>query len=58
MGQVEQERAGRVHVGAFVDQEQRRQLVEIARQEDRSVSAVVRRALTAEVKRHESRVTP
>jgi hypothetical protein len=34
----------RVALGAFIDVEQRRQLVEIAKQEDRSVSAVVRRA--------------
>jgi post-segregation antitoxin (ccd killing protein) len=43
----------RVAIGAFVDVEQRRQLVELARQEDRSVSAVVRRALAAELERNE-----
>ncbi len=41
----------RVHVGAFVDREQHRQLVKLARAEDRSVSAVVRRALQAEIER-------
>jgi hypothetical protein len=42
-------------VGAFVDADQRRQLVELARQEDRSVSAIVRRALAAELERkHET----
>ena len=34
---------GRVHVGAFVDPEQRHQLVELARKRDRSVSSIVRR---------------
>jgi predicted transcriptional regulator len=51
MSQIAQER--RVHVGAFVDREQRRQLVELARREDRSVSAVVRRALSAELERRQ-----
>jgi post-segregation antitoxin (ccd killing protein) len=48
----------RVALGAFVDVEQRRQLVELAKAEDRSVSAVVRRALAAELERHDERVTP
>jgi post-segregation antitoxin (ccd killing protein) len=47
----------RVALGAFVDIEQRRQLVEIAKAEDRSVSAVVRRALAAELDRHEARAS-
>jgi predicted transcriptional regulator len=42
---------GRVHVGAFVDREQRRQLVELARREDRSVSSVIRQALATYVQR-------
>jgi hypothetical protein len=33
------------HIGAFVAPEQRQQLVARAREEDRSVSAVIRRAL-------------
>ena len=48
----------RVALGAFVDAEQRRQLVELARREDRSVSAVVRRALQAELERHDEQVAP
>jgi predicted transcriptional regulator len=44
----------RVHIGAFVDPEQRRQLVELARQEDRSVSSVIRQALASHVRREQS----
>ncbi len=53
MSQLAQENARRerVHVGAFVDQEQRRQLVELARREDRSVSAILRIALTDYIER-------
>jgi predicted transcriptional regulator len=43
----------RVQLGAFIDAGQRERLVELARAEDRSVSAVVRRALAAEIERHE-----
>lgn len=39
----------RVHVGAFVDREQRQQLIEVARREDRSVSSVIRQALAEHV---------
>lgn len=48
MNQLERaEPAGRqrVHVGLFVDVETRQQLVEVAKRQDRSVSAVVRQAL-------------
>jgi predicted transcriptional regulator len=55
MRQRETATGERVHVGAFVDREQRRQLVELAREEDRSVSAVVRRALQAELERQDAR---
>ena len=57
MAQVAPEiaRSERVHIGAFVDLEQRRQLVELARQEDCSVSRIVRKALAAELERIESR---
>jgi hypothetical protein len=41
----------RVHIGAFVDREQRRQLVELAKREDRSVSSVIRQALATYVQR-------
>jgi hypothetical protein len=43
----------RVAIGAFVDVEQREQLVPAGSQEDRSVSAIVRRALAAELEREE-----
>ena len=39
----------RQFVGAWVDQEQREQLTELARQEDRSVSSLIRRALNREL---------
>ena len=49
MSQLTQEQGQtRVAIGAFID---RRRLVELARKEDRSVSAIVRRALTAELER-------
>jgi post-segregation antitoxin (ccd killing protein) len=44
-------RKERVPLGAFVDRDQHLQLVERARREDRSLSAIVRRALQAELKR-------
>jgi predicted transcriptional regulator len=43
--------AERAHVGAYVDAEQRRQLIELARRDDRSVSSVIRQALRAHVER-------
>ena len=49
IGQVETSRYDeRQFVGAWVDQEQREQLTELTRQQDRSVSAVIRRALERE----------
>ena len=39
------------HVGAFIEAEQRRQLIELARSQDRSVSSVIRAALAAHVER-------
>jgi predicted transcriptional regulator len=47
----------RVPLGAFIDAGQRERLVELARQEDRSVSSIVRKALAAELERHDERVT-
>ena len=41
----------RVPLGAFVDADQRDRLVELAHREDMSMSAIVRRALTAELDR-------
>ena len=41
----------RVNVSAFVDRDLREQLGELARSEDRSVSAIVRRALAHELER-------
>jgi len=43
--------AERAHIGAYVEAEQRRQLIELARRDDRSVSSVIRAALTAHVER-------
>jgi predicted transcriptional regulator len=42
---------GRVYIGAQVDREQRDQLVQLARERDRSVSSIIRRALAAELER-------
>lgn len=56
MSQVaEKSTAERVHVGAFVDPEQRQQLVELARRQDRSVSSVLRQAVAAELEREGKR---
>jgi predicted transcriptional regulator len=44
-----QPRQQRVALGAFIDSEQHRELVDLARREDRSVSSIVRRALRAEL---------
>jgi predicted transcriptional regulator len=43
--------AERTHIGAYVEAEQRRQLIELARSQDRSVSSVIRQALKAHVER-------
>ena len=53
MGQLatEDNRPLRVHLGALVDQEQRDERVDLARQQDCSVSRIVRRALAAELER-------
>jgi predicted transcriptional regulator len=52
MGHIAQEeRAKRVPIGAFVDREQRDELVRLARERDRSVSSIIRRALSAELER-------
>jgi hypothetical protein len=47
MSQLEREKLQpqRVHIGAFVDREQRDELVRRSHQEDRTVSAIVRLAL-------------
>jgi predicted transcriptional regulator len=42
------------HLGTLVEREQLERVREIARREDRSISAVVRRALAAELKREET----
>ena len=41
----------REHVNAFVDADVRRELVRLARENDRSLSAEIRRALAAHVER-------
>jgi predicted transcriptional regulator len=43
--------ATREHIGAFIPAEQRRQLVELARRQDRSVSSVIRLAIAELVDR-------
>ena len=43
--------AERQHIGAFIEAEQRQQLIELARRDDRSVSSVIRQALKAHVER-------
>jgi hypothetical protein len=54
VGQIAQEeRAERVPIGAFVDREQRDELVRLARQSDCSMSRIVRRALSRELERSE-----
>jgi post-segregation antitoxin (ccd killing protein) len=45
------ERAERVPIGAFVDREQRDELVRLARERDCSMSRIVRRALATELER-------
>jgi predicted transcriptional regulator len=45
--------AERTHIGAYVDRELRRQLIELARRDDRSVSSVIRQALKAHVEREQ-----
>ena len=47
--------AERTHIGAYIEAEQRRQLVELARRDDRSVSSVIRQALKAHVERETSK---
>jgi predicted transcriptional regulator len=52
MSQLEQEKLQqRVHLGALVDREQRDQLVRLAQEADRSVSATVRLALAGYLNR-------
>jgi hypothetical protein len=54
VGQIAQaNRAERVPIGAFVDREQRDELVQLARQSDCSVSRIVRRAIARELERSE-----
>jgi post-segregation antitoxin (ccd killing protein) len=48
MSQLAQER---IHLGALVDREQRDRLAALARQQDCSVSRLVRQAIDAELKR-------
>jgi predicted transcriptional regulator len=48
---MSQQTTTREHIGAFIPAEQRRQLIELARSQDRSVSSVIRQALKAHVER-------
>jgi predicted transcriptional regulator len=50
MSDLGQEKS-RVYIGAQVDRQQRDQLAELARERDRSVSSISRRALAAELER-------
>jgi predicted transcriptional regulator len=50
MNQLAQEK-DRVHIGAYVDCEQAQRIVRLARERDRSVSSIIRRALAAELER-------
>jgi post-segregation antitoxin (ccd killing protein) len=45
-----------VPIGAFVDREQRDELVRLARERDCSMSRIVRRAIAAELERSEKEV--
>jgi predicted transcriptional regulator len=49
--------AQRAHIGCYVDPEQRRQLVELAQRDDRSVSSVIRRAIAEHVEREQAAPT-
>ena len=51
MSQLQKNGDPRVHVGAFVDRDQRDEIFELAARRDRSVSSIVRRALQAELER-------
>ena len=51
LAQEEPERHERVHIGAYVDAEVRDDLLELARERDRSVGSILRRALRAELDR-------
>ena len=42
---MSQQTTSREHIGAFIPAEQRRQLIELARSQDRSVSSVIRLAI-------------
>jgi predicted transcriptional regulator len=53
MSQLQKAGDQRVHVGAFVDREQRDQIFELAERRDRSVSSILRLALAAELERDE-----
>ncbi len=58
MGESEQkERPDRQPLGAYIDVDQHRQLAELARAEDRSVSAIVRRAIAHELEREAEEAT-
>jgi hypothetical protein len=59
MGQIAQEeRTERVPIGAFVDREQRDELVRVARERDCSMSRIVRRAIASELERSEDPGVP
>ena len=55
---MSQQTTTRAHIGAFIPAEQRRQLIEPARRDDRSVSSVIRQALKAHVEREATAAEP
>jgi post-segregation antitoxin (ccd killing protein) len=57
MNQIERERheSQRVALGASIDRTQHEQLFELARREDRSVSAIVRRVVANELEAQRER---
>jgi Ribbon-helix-helix protein, copG family len=54
MSQLVARNQDRVHIGAFVDRRQADELARLARERDRSVSSIIRRALAAELERGRS----
>jgi predicted transcriptional regulator len=51
MGEHEMAAKERVNVSFFVDRNVREELAELARQEDRSMSSLIRRAIETEIQR-------
>ena len=54
---LQTERRPQRHIGAYVEEDRARRLVELARKEDRSVSSILRRAIDREIERNEEEAT-